>query len=98
MTEQIQECEVKQWRTGPEGRMWGWQLLSALDAKKVGTPLTRCKDCHGPVKLMGSTRAGATSARAIHINKEDAEYCVAGLFFIQAKDGRKPQLSKHPIE
>lgn len=94
MIEQITECEVKQWQDGPEGRMWGWQLMPVADAKRIGSPLTRCKDCHGPVKLLGSARPGAAAARAVHINKEDAEHCAAML----AKGDGKSQLSKHPID
>ncbi len=98
MDEKILECEVKEWRDSPEGRTWGWKLMSVTDAKHVGTPLVRCKDCHGPVKLLGSTKPGAAPAHAVHINAQDAEFCPATAAFKKAKDGRRAGISGHPID
>src|SRR5947209_12852116 len=98
MAEQILECEVKEWRDSPEGRVWGWKLMSVTEAKQVGTPLVRCKECHGPLKLLGSTKPGAAPAHAVHINAKDAEYCSSTAEFKKAKDGRRSGISAKPID
>jgi len=33
-----------------------------------------------------------------HKRKEDSEYCVAGMYFRKATDGRQPKPSAHPVE
>jgi hypothetical protein len=58
----------------------------------------RCKDCFGEVKLLGRNGKAGTVPYVEHKNAADSEYCVGGLLFKKATDGREPRMSEKPVE
>ncbi len=97
--EEILECEVKRRRRSENGSGYQpfWKVKSVQEAVDDNDTEFRCKDCHGAVKLFRRKAAGGKASHAEHLRKPDSEYCVAGLYFRQATDGRQPRLSESPV-
>jgi len=96
--DKIYECEVKRPYIVNGERVYLWRTKNVRDALLDGDREFRCKDCHGAVKLFRKHVEHAAAPHAEHIEKQDSEYCVAGMYFKEAKDGRKPRLSLMPVD
>ena len=97
--EKIYECEVKRRRLKQGGGYEPfWKTKNVAEAILDEDTEFRCKDCGGAVKLFKSHKPGGPASHAEHKNREDSEYCVAGIYFRQATDGREPRPSAHPVE
>ncbi len=91
------ECEVKRRRVRIGGGYEPfWKIKNIADALQDEDTEFRCKDCGGELKLVRN-RLGEQSPHAEHKHREDSEYCVAGLYFQKASDGREPRPSPHPV-
>lgn len=97
--EKIYECEVKRRRLaeGRSGYEAFWKTKSVQDALDDNDAEFRCKDCHGAVKLHRRRAVNGPASHVEHINRPDAEFCPAGMYFQQATDGREPRLSEAPV-
>ena len=96
--EKIYECEVKRRRRVEGGAFQPfWKLKPVQEAVDDEDKEFRCKDCHGAVKLYRRRIPTGPASHVEHLTREDSEYCVAGLHFRKAKDGREPRLSAVPV-
>ena len=97
--EKLYECEVRRRRLHPpmNGYEWFWKVRSVQDAVEDGDTDYRCKDCHGAVKIHKRKLPHGPASHVEHKSRADSEYCVAGMYFRQAKDGRTPKLSSAPV-
>ena len=94
----LYECEVKRRRVRVGGGYEPfWKVKNVADALVDADTEFRCKDCYGEVKLYRNQRPGGPAPHAEHKRKEDSEYCVAGIYFQRATDGREPRHSAHPV-
>jgi hypothetical protein len=83
--EKIYECEVKRRRVKEGGGYEPfWKVKSIADALADSDTEFRCKE--GSVPYVE------------HKSTADSEYCVNGLLFKKATDGREPRHSTHPVE
>ena len=57
----------------------------------------RCKDCGGAVKVVKRRLPDGQTLSVEHKLKNDSEYCVAGVHFLKATDGRLSRLSEQPV-
>lgn len=100
--EKIYECEMRILRknlaTGQN--YYDWKVVPVREAieSKPGQEDVRCKACHGRVKLLNQYGNVGNSPHAVHYSRQDSSYCTLGFYFRQAKDGRKPVLSRLPVE
>ena len=95
----LYECEVKRRRMKDGGGYEPfWKVKSLTDALADADTEFRCKDCGGAVKLFRSHKVGGPGAHVEHKVKADSEYCVSGLLFRKATDGREPRRSESPVE
>ena len=93
----LYECEVKRRRVKAGGGYEPfWKVKTVAEALMDADTEFRCKECHGEVKLVRSTKT--SGAYAEHKKKADSEYCSAGLHFQKATDGREPRASEHPVQ
>jgi hypothetical protein len=97
--EMIYECQVKRRRVRATGGYEPfWKLKSVVEAIDDSDTEFRCKDCFGAVKLNVRTVAEGTSVRHVkHKLRSDSEYCLGGLHFRTATDGREPRMSQTPV-
>ena len=97
--EKIYECEVKRRRVKVGGGYEPfWKVKPVVDALADSDTEFRCKDCYGVVKLLGRNGKAGSVPYVEHKSTADAEYCVSGLLFKKATDGREPKHSAHPVE
>ena len=99
--ETIYECEVRRRRQrtgGASGYEAFWKVKSVQEALDDNDTEFRCKDCHGSVKLHRRKVAHGPASHAEHLHRADSEFCPAGMYFLQAKDGREPRLSENPVQ
>jgi hypothetical protein len=97
--EKFYECEVKRRRRTESGTLQSfWKLKSVQEAVEDEDKEFRCKDCHGRVKLHRRRLPNGPASHVAHLTKEDSEYCVAGLLFRRATDGRTPRMSENPVK
>jgi hypothetical protein len=95
----LYECEVERRRVKPGGGYEPyWKVKTVVDAVVDEDTKFRCKDCGGPVKLFKSHKVGGPPAHVEHKEKADSEFCVSGLLFKKATDGREPRRSAKPVE
>jgi hypothetical protein len=95
----LYECEVKRRRVRVGGGYEPfWKVKSVGDALVDADTEFRCKDCFGEVKLFRRHKAEGPAPHAEHKRREDSEYCIAGMHFRNATDGREPRHSTHPVE
>ena len=73
-------------------------MKSIVDALADEDTEFRCKDCHGPVKLLGRSGKNGAVPYVEHKLSADAEFCPSGLLFKKATDGREPRFSTQPVE
>ena len=97
--EKMYVCEVKRRRRreGGTGYEAFWKLKLVQDALDDEDSEFRCKDCHGPVKLHKRKVAHGPASHVEHLRRPDAEYCPAGMYFLQATDGRQSRISQTPV-
>ncbi len=96
--EKFYECEVKRRRvraTGGYEPFWKVKMLS--EALVDEDTEFRCKDCGGAVKLFRRHMKNAAPAHVEHKLKSDSEYCLNGLHFLLATDGRAARMSATPV-
>jgi hypothetical protein len=93
------ECEVKRLRLRSSGRGYEpfWKVKTIGDALTDGDTEFRCKECHGEVKLHKRHVENGPLPHAEHKLRADSEYCVAGMYFQQATDGRSTRFSSTPV-
>ncbi len=97
--EKIYECEVKRRRVKVGGGYEPfWKVKSVAVALADSDTEFRCKDCFGEVKLMGKNSKVGAPPYVEHKLAEDSEYCVSGLLFKRATDGREAKPSARPVE
>ena len=97
--EKMFECEVRRRRVKTGGGYEAfWKVKNVAVALSDADTDFRCKDCFGPVKLLGRNGKEGTVAYVEHKLSADAEFCPSGLLFKKATDGRQPRLSAKPVE
>jgi hypothetical protein len=96
--EKMFECEVRRRRVKAGGGYEPyWKVKNVAEALVDEDTEFRCKDCFGPVKLLGRNGKTGTVAYVEHKLSSDAEFCPSGLLFKKATDGREPRSSTHPV-
>ncbi len=96
--EKFYECEVKRRRVRAKGGYEPfWKVKQIAEALVDLDTEFRCKDCGGAVKLFRRHVANGAAPHIEHKLRSDSEYCSAGMYFLQATDGRSPRLSEHPV-
>ena len=97
--EKIYECEVKRRRVKVGGGYEPfWKVKNLAEALVDADTEFRCKDCYGAIKLFRTHKAGGPAPHAEHKERQDSEYCAAGMYFRKATDGRESKPSEHPVE
>jgi hypothetical protein len=97
--EKIYECEVKRRRVKVGGGYEPfWKVKSVAVALADSDTEFRCKDCFGEVKLLGKNSKLGAPPYVEHKLASDSEYCVSGMLFKRANDGREAKTSAHPVE
>src|SRR5580704_17619504 len=97
--EKIYEREVKRRRVKEGGGYEPfWKLKSVAVALADNDTEFRWKDCYDVVKLLGRNGKQGTVPYVEHKSTADSEYCVNGLLFKKATDGREPRTSQRPVE
>ena len=97
--EKMFECEVRRRRVKAGGGYEPyWKVKNVAVALSDSDTDFRCKDCFGPVKLLGRNGKEGTVPYVEHKLPSDAEFCPSGLLFKKATDGREPRPSQHPVE
>jgi hypothetical protein len=94
----IYTCEVKRLFKADALKEWRWVERAVAEAIESGDAQYRCKDCHGAVKLHGKNVPHGPAPHVEHRFRADSEYCVAGIYFREASDGRQPRLSEKPVK
>ena len=96
--EKFYECEVKRRRVRAAGGYEPfWKVKAVAEALIDADTEFRCKECGGALKVVRRNAAGAPPAHVEHKLKSDSEYCVAGLHFLKATDGREARRSSAPV-
>jgi hypothetical protein len=96
--ERFYECEVKRRRVRAKGGYEPfWKVKLIAEALVDLDTEFRCKDCGGAVKLFRRQVASGAAPHIEHKLRVDSEYCRAGIYFLQATDGREARLSEHPV-
>ena len=96
--EKMFECEVKRRRVRAGGGYEPfWKIKQVAVALVDNDTEFRCKDCHGGVKVLGKTNKAGAPAHVEHKLASDAAYCVSGLAFQRATDGRVSRWSENRI-
>lgn len=96
--ENIYECEVERRKKVGDSYEFFWKVKPVVEAIADEDSKFRCKDCHGEVKLFRKHVAHAAAPHIEHKYRSDSEYCPAGMYFRDAKDGRLPKLSDRPVK
>lgn len=96
--ERFYVCEVKRRRVRAAGGYEPfWKVKQIAEALVDEDTEFRCKDCGGPLKVF-RRRAGSELATYMeHKLKADQEYCLSGLQFLKATDGRVSRMSAAPV-
>lgn len=99
-SEKFTNCEVKRRRLRSNGPGYEpfWKVKTVVDAIDDGDTELRCKDCHGPLKLVKRHTAAGTVAHVEHKDRADAAYCSGTAQFTEATDGRTARLSAKPVQ
>lgn len=72
-------------------------MKTIADALEDNDTEFRCKDCGGPVKVVKRRSENGPALYIEHKLKTDSEYCLAGVHFLKATDGRASRLSGTPV-
>jgi hypothetical protein len=97
--EKMFECEVRRRRVKAGGGYEAfWKVKNVAVALSDADTDFRCKDCFGAVKLLGRNGKEGTVPYVEHKLSADAEFCLSGLLFKKAADGREAKPSAHPVE
>jgi len=92
------ECEVKRRRVRAAGGYEPfWKVKTIAEALDDNDTEFRCKDCGGPVKVVKRRSENGPALHIEHKLKTDSEYCLAGVHFLKATDGRASRLSGTPV-
>jgi len=73
------------------GRVYGWQTISASDARRLPDPRLRCPECKGGIRLFAGSENGRMPERGEHKDRNPG--CSLGDCF----DGNR-HLATLPIE
>lgn len=96
--EKFYTCEVKRRRVRAAGGYEPfWKVKPIAEALVDEDTEFRCKDCGGPVKLFRRRIENAPPPHIEHKLKIDSEYCLAGMNFLKATDGRAARMSSAPV-
>ena len=96
--EKMLECEVKRRRVRVGGGYEPfWKVKHVAVALVDHDTEFRCKDCHGVVKVLGKTSKLGEPAYVEHKHASDAAYCVSGLAFQRATDGRVSRWAENRV-
>jgi hypothetical protein len=95
--EKIYECEVKRRRVRAGGGYEPfWKIKNIAEALTDEDTEFRCKDCSGALKLF-HRKTGGVVPYVEHKLRHDSEYCVSGMYFRNATDGRSARMSTAPV-
>jgi hypothetical protein len=96
--EKFYECEVKRRRVRAGGGYEPfWKVKPIAEALIDEDTEFRCKDCGGAVKVYRRYTVNAPPPHIEHKLKSDSEYCMAGMYFLKATDGRAARMSSAPV-
>jgi hypothetical protein len=96
--EKMYECEVRRRRIKAGGGYEPyWKIKNVATALADEDTDFRCKHCFGEVKLFRSHKVGGPAPHTEHKRREDSEYCIAGMYFKRATDGREARSSTNPV-
>lgn len=93
----IYECEAKRLVMRDGIKVREWRLTRVIDVISDKLDEYRCKDCYGRIKILGKRVAHGPAPHAVHISRQDSEYCPSGHYFRQ-NPGRTPRMSQHPVK
>jgi hypothetical protein len=97
--EKIYEIEVKRRRVKVGGGYEPfWKVKDVAAALSDSDTEFRCKDCFGEVKVLGKNSKAGAPPYVEHKLPADSEYCLGGMLFKKATDGREAKPSARPIE
>ena len=96
--EKMYECEAKRTFIVEGARRRKWMVVPVVDLVDRGDTEFRCKDCRGEVKLFRKRGENGAPPHVVHKLRQDSEYCPAGLYFQEAKDGRVSRWSEFPVQ
>jgi hypothetical protein len=91
----IYECEAKRLVMRDGVKVREWRLTPVADVIADELDEYRCKDCKGRMKLMSKHVEHGAAPHAVHVSRQDSEYCPSGFYFRQ-NPGREPRLSQNP--
>ncbi len=96
--EKFYVCEVKRRRVRAAGGYEPfWKVKELAEALVDEDTEFRCKDCGGAVKLYKRRVGEVATAHIEHKLKSDSEYCLSGMWFLKATDGREARMSSAPV-
>jgi hypothetical protein len=96
--EKFYECEVKRRRVRAAGGYEPfWKVKQLAEALVDEDTEFRGKECGGAVKLFRRHTVGAPPPHVEHKLKSDSEYCMAGMHFLKATDGREARRSSAEV-
>lgn len=96
--EKFYECEVKRRRVRATGGYEPfWKVKAIAVALEDNDTEFRCKDCGGALKLFKQRTEDGPASHIEHKLKSDSEYCLAGMHFLKATDGRTARPSQTPV-
>ncbi len=93
----IYECEAKKPVVRDGVKIREWRITPVSDVITEELSEYRCKDCHGKIKLYDKHVAHAPAPHAVHVSRQDSEYCPSGRYFRQ-NPGRTPRMSEKPVK
>ncbi len=96
MEDNIYECEAKRPFVRDGVKVRDWRVTRVADVISDQLDEYRCKNCHGRIKLLGKHVKHGPAPHAVHMSKQDSEYCPSGYYFRQHPE-RTPRLSQNPV-
>jgi hypothetical protein len=97
LRDNIYECEAKKPVSTNGVKTREWRLTPVADVIAGELDEYRCKDCKGRVKLMSKHVEHGAAPHAVHVSRQDSEYCPSGFYF-RRNPGREPRLSQNPVK
>jgi hypothetical protein len=96
LQDNIYECEAKRPFIQNGEKVRGWRLTRVADVIADNLDEYRCKDCQGRIKLLRKLVPHGPAPHAVHMSKQDSEYCPSGFYFRQ-NPGRERRMSLSPV-
>jgi hypothetical protein len=97
LQDNIYECEAKKLMMQDGVKTREWRTARVIDVIQDELDEYRCKDCKGRIKLFRKHAANAPAPHAVHVSRQDSEYCRSGYYFRQ-NPGRTHRMSEHPVK